>query len=284
MIMPRAKPGAQIVRKTHARAPSDGATTLTFYDIGSIPGKHRCFAPNPWKTRFALNFKQIPYKTEWIDLPDIVNIRKSLGPVPNRTLPNGEDFYTLPIIKHDTNNTTESGEQETVIVGDSFDIAVYLDQAFPSSSLSGPGELIPPGTLGLTKALNLQADAVFTPFAQLTDIPLNPATAEQTKQSWADRFGVSSFDNFEIKAPRRREILEECKLNAGDFAKIFLKREEGPWLDGKRGPMYADFVIGAWLVMLMRTCPEWEEILGWHDGVWKGLFEALGPWREKDFE
>jgi len=41
---------------------------IIFYDIASDKPL-RTFAPNPWKTRLALNFKGIPYRTEWVRIP-----------------------------------------------------------------------------------------------------------------------------------------------------------------------------------------------------------------------
>ena len=42
---------------------------LTLYDIPSKGQK--CWSPNVWKTRLVLHYKQIPYKTEWIEYPEI---------------------------------------------------------------------------------------------------------------------------------------------------------------------------------------------------------------------
>ncbi|KAJ7812985.1 hypothetical protein B0H14DRAFT_2523175 [Mycena olivaceomarginata] len=37
--------------------------TLVFYDIATHP-QHTPYAPNPCKTRYALNFTKAPYRTE----------------------------------------------------------------------------------------------------------------------------------------------------------------------------------------------------------------------------
>ena len=37
-----------------------------------IPGKDGlAWSPNVWKVRAVLNYKKLPYKTEWIEFPDI---------------------------------------------------------------------------------------------------------------------------------------------------------------------------------------------------------------------
>ncbi|TVY25310.1 hypothetical protein LHYA1_G005422 [Lachnellula hyalina] len=58
---------------------------LTLYDLPS-KGHCRCWSLNPWKTRLALNFKNIDYKTEWIEYPDIAS-RLSPQSVPPTSTP-----------------------------------------------------------------------------------------------------------------------------------------------------------------------------------------------------
>ena len=87
---------------------------IVFYDIASGPPV-RTFAPNPWKTRYALNFKTVTYKTQAVDMPDIASVREQLGVPANRTLPNGSPYHTLPLIHDRTTNQ---------FIGDTFEIAV----------------------------------------------------------------------------------------------------------------------------------------------------------------
>ena len=53
------------------------ADEVILYDI---PSKPRChgWSLNPWKTRMALNYKKVPYKTEWIEFPDLAPKFKEL--------------------------------------------------------------------------------------------------------------------------------------------------------------------------------------------------------------
>ncbi|KAF3359919.1 hypothetical protein VdG1_04994 [Verticillium dahliae VDG1] len=89
---------------------------ITFYDIGlRPPAAKNCCSPNPWKTRFALNFKALAHTTKWVALPDIVNLRTTLQVAPTRKFADGSDFFTLPIIEDASTGTT---------LGDSLDIAL----------------------------------------------------------------------------------------------------------------------------------------------------------------
>lgn len=49
---------------------------LVLFDI---PGKQgRSWSPNVWKVRAVLNYMKIPYRTEWIEFPDIEPRMKEL--------------------------------------------------------------------------------------------------------------------------------------------------------------------------------------------------------------
>ncbi|KAK5163569.1 uncharacterized protein LTR77_010518 [Saxophila tyrrhenica] len=262
---------------------------IIFYDIASNEPA-RTFAPNPWKSRFALNFKGLAYRTQWVDLPDICSVRQELGVGANRTLPNGEPFHTLPMIKdHSTGN----------LVGDSFEIALHLDRTYPDAP-----RLILPNTTGLTAAFNNRIDSIFTPYAILVDqMPFREP--EAAKAVMLKRFGATSWDDLKLSPDAREATFLAFEAALGELAKAYQhmggttdhvwraggtdkamsqrsgREEVGPWLDGE-GPVYADFVVGAWLKMLEMgmAMEEWERVRGWQGGLWGRIVDALEPWCE----
>ncbi|KAH8647339.1 hypothetical protein BX600DRAFT_420429 [Xylariales sp. PMI_506] len=240
----------------------DNNDQILFYDIASAPPR-ATYAPNPWKTRYALNFKGANYKTEWVELPDVTRTRKDLGAAPCRFWADGEPFYTLPLVKNPAN-----GE----VVGDTFDIAIYLDKLYPE----GPA-LIPPRSTAAFRAFNAQVDAVFTYTALLWchGIPFNPATAEQSKAEFCRRAKVERWDQLELKGEAREKLLQESEAKLGELAKLFSHPQE-PFLEGAEAS-YADIIIGGWLACMNRTLPEgeWEVIASWHEGRWGKLHSAL---------
>lgn len=247
----------------------DPSKPILFYDIASGPPV-TCFAPNPWKTRYALNFKGVHYKTEWVDLPDVTSVRKSLGAAPNRTFADGSPFYTLPVIKD-----LSTGE----IVGDSFDIACYLEKTYPD----GPA-LFPPScsSRGLNAAFNAQVDAIFTQHVMLCvhGMPFNPATAEISKATFLQRAGKTSWDEMAVRGEERTKILESFRSALDVLAKAY-RHSEGPFLEGSTAS-YADLIVGSWLAFFKASvdAKEWEEIQTWHDGLWGNLHQALGKYAE----
>ncbi|KAH7337352.1 glutathione S-transferase-like protein [Pyrenochaeta sp. MPI-SDFR-AT-0127] len=239
---------------------------IKFFDIASGPPR-RTYAPNPWKTRYALNYKSVPYQTEWVELPDIEATRLAHRVAPVRKFPDDSDFYTLPMVYDAATDT---------YVGDSFDIAVYLDEQYPSSGRC----LLPPGSIGVHRAFNAQVDALFTRHVGLgsQNFPFNPETAEQSKADFVARWNIPSWDAIIIKGDARLPLLEAFKADLEDFAKLY-KFDSGPFLEGDK-MSYADIVVGAWLSMIKMTLPEWDQLCEWQGGRWKRLIDALSPWAE----
>lgn len=194
----------------------------------------------------------------------------------------GTDFLTLPILYDPT--TTSSTQQEGTFVGDSFDIAIHLYNKHSSPDGERP-PLFPPKSLALHRSFNAHVDALFTlNGAQLAGyyMPLDPATAETSRAEFARRAGVSRWEDLEIPqgSEERKEKLAAFEAALGNgLAAWFVRRNEGPFLEG-RTPMYADMIVGGWLQMMRNCLPEWEELRGWHGGLWGRLYDALEEWAD----
>ncbi|KAL0577852.1 hypothetical protein V5O48_004124 [Marasmius crinis-equi] len=249
----------------------EASKPILFFDIASGPPV-RPFAPNPCKTRYALNFKKVHYQTEWVDLPDVTSVRQRLGAAPVRKFADGSDFYTLPVIK---NQSTEE------IVGDSFDIAVYLDQTYPDSGL----KLFPGVTeglgLGLYRGFNTFVDELFTRYVVLAaeGFPFNPETAEISKAEFCRRAGGKKWEELVIEGEARKKMVEEFRVALDSLAKLYQSNETGPFLEGQN-PSYADLIVGGWLRMMENTLREWKEMKTWHDGLWGKLHQELHKFAE----
>lgn len=273
---------------------SISSSPIVFYDIAMRPpvGKN-CCSPNPWKTRLALNFKGLPYSTSWVALPDIAKVRSSLKVPPCRKFADGTNFFTLPIIE---DPATDS------LVGDSFDIAVYLQNTYMNS---GAGDLFPPQTLDYVfthdlallvplsecresefpeyAKFNVNVDAAFSAHVQLTvqGFPFDPATAEISKAEFVRRAGVTCWEDFALVGEEREKMKDSFRNMLGGLAKLFLRDTSGPFLLGIRAS-YADLIVGGWLRMMRATLPEseWEEVRSWHGGLFGRLHDALEVYAE----
>lgn len=264
---------------------------IVFYDIASGPPV-RTFAPNPWKTRYALNFKKVAYRTEAVDMPNIASVREKLGVPANRTLPDGSAYHTLPLI-HDLS----TGE----MIGDTFEIALYLDKTYPSEK-----QLFRPGTVGLTAAFNARADELFTKHVALSsNMPFPEESKAEINGIFARRFGLTNLDDMKMSDEAREALFVGFENALGEFAKAYKhtggttdtvwratgtavaqaqkqgRTEVGPYLDGDE-PAYADLIVGAWLAMSAEcmSAEDWARVRSWHDGLWGRIHDALEPLRE----
>ncbi|KAG9188076.1 hypothetical protein G6011_01999 [Alternaria panax] len=264
---------------------------LIFYDISS-PIRPRSYAPNPSKARYALSFKRVPFKTTFVDLLDIPTVRKSLDCPATRKLDDGTDFHTLPMLQHAPSNK---------VIGDSFDIANYLQDTFPDSG----GCLFPKESKGtgleyqspnkdtmffapLTlnqgakneayAKFNTHVDATFSAHVVLVAhyMPFNPETAEAVKAQMCKRAHLESWESIRIQGEAREQIKAAFKTALESLAALFKVNERGPFLEGEEAN-YADLIVGGWVNMMAVCMPkgEWEDFREWHEGVFGRLHDAL---------
>ena len=94
-------------------------------------------------------------------LPEVAAIRKKLGVPASRKHIDGTDFLTLPIL-HDLaiKSSATADEPEGTLIGDSFDIAIYLHNKHLSANDKRP-PLFPPNSIALHRAFNVHVDALF---------------------------------------------------------------------------------------------------------------------------
>jgi glutathione S-transferase len=267
------------------------SSPLIFYDISS-PREPRSYAPNPSKARLALGFKRASFKTTWVDIIGIPDVRKGLNCPATRKFDNGSDFYTLPMLRDPA-----SGR----VVGDSFDIANYLEDTFPDSG----GRLFPSDSTrtGLDyespnkdtaffapltsnkgskneayARFNQNVDATFSAFIVLVAqyLPFNPSTADAAKALFVQRAHLSSWDSICLQGEAREPIRAAFKVALTSLAQLFMVHEIGPYLEGKEAN-YADMIVGGWLNMMSATMPEeeWKDFRTWHGGVFGRLHDAL---------
>lgn len=263
---------------------------IVFYDIAMRhPIEQNCCSPNPWKARYVLNFKGLPYSTRWVALPDIARVRKSLHVPPTRKFADGTDYYTLPMLEDPATGS---------LVGDSFDIAVYLQKTYPDAG----GDLFPPQTLDYEfhqdlpiplserrgehpeyAKFNEMVDTAFSVHVQLgvQNLPFEPATAEASRAEFVRRAGVSSWEEFALVGEAREKVKASFRDTLGGLSKLFLRDTSGPFLLGTK-VSYGDLIVGAWLQMMRVTLPEseWEELRKWHGGVFGRLHDALEVYAE----
>jgi glutathione S-transferase len=206
------------------------------------------------------------YRTSWTELTEITQIRRSLGAPPCRKHHlDKTDFYTLPVI---VDHTREANQ----VVGDSFEIALYLDEAYPSSR-----QLFPDNIAASYREFNAQVDNVFATYVVLGahTIPLNPETAAKTRAEFCRRASRKDWEEFAVRGPQRTAMLNQFEMALGELAQLYAEKGSGVHLARGATPTYADFIVGGWLWMIKETLPEWDMVRAWQDGLWGKLHDTL---------
>ncbi|KAF9039154.1 hypothetical protein BJ165DRAFT_1352265 [Panaeolus papilionaceus] len=245
---------------------------IIFYDIPStLPGS--AWTPNTWKTRYTLNYKGIPYKTEWIEYPDIEAHCKALSISPTMKKEDGSDYYTLPAIWD-----TSTGAK----VSDSFAILQYLEKTYPERPTLFPDN---------TKALHF----VFQVALRSTDISavvpflipaegakLNPRSKEYFYRTRSERFGKPLEDT----TPTGEEGEKQwAKFKAGlDTINDWYEMTDdgGPFMMGNKLGWSDVFLASqlTWAKVVWQGEPQWQEISSWNGGRWAKLLEAMKPYSQ----
>ncbi|KAF9564190.1 hypothetical protein CPC08DRAFT_734565 [Agrocybe pediades] len=241
---------------------------ITLYDSPLAHGK-TTWSPYMWKARLFLNFKGIPYKTEWVDFVDIESHCKKHGlkPTGKRSW-DGQDLYTLPAI-HDASTG--------VYVSDSWLIAEYLEKQYPDTPT-----LFPSGTKGLQQAFtDLHLQTVFPLRAFL--IPRVPRKLSPRSAEYFIRTREISFKKkLEDIVPKGDEATKEwSKLEVG-FDKIAAwyarTDDKGQFMLGET-ISWADITVVSfhlWFKSIFgEDSEEWKRISAWSGGRWIDLVKAL---------
>lgn len=187
------------------------------------------------------------------------------------------------------------------ILGDSFDIANYLEDTFPDSGLrlfpldstrTGLDYESPKKDTAFFAPLtsnkgsknedyarfNMHVDATFSSHVVLVAqyLPFNPDTAEVAKALFVKRAHLQSWDDLSVRGEAREQIKTDFKEALTSLARLYTVNESGPYLEGKDAN-YADMIVGGWLIMMSATMPqqEWLDFRTWHQGVFGRLHDAL---------
>ncbi|THU93556.1 hypothetical protein K435DRAFT_840204 [Dendrothele bispora CBS 962.96] len=242
------------------------ADIIVLYDI---PSKVGPWSPNTWKTRYSLNYKRLPFKTVWIEYPDIEPTLKAAGIISNtKPKPDGSPTWTVPAI---WDPKTQTGLTE------SFFIAEYLDATYPDLP-----RLIPQGTRTLQKAWvqafwgKLQADTQFV--CPKTTWELNEPSDRYYREMILKWNGMS-MEELYPKGEKRETEWKKLEMEFGEINKWFAEGSDGgPFVMGDQ-VSFADFALAGsilWFrVVFGKDSNEWRDITSWHDGRWGRLIAEL---------
>ena len=217
-----------------------------------------------------MNYKNIPYRTEWIEHPDIEPHSKSLGIKPTRKKPDGTPLYTLPAI-HDPSTGT--------CLADSFLIAEYLEDTYPDTP-----SIFPHGTRSLQHAFQFSFEQILALVLPFIFPSISPKLETQRSEEYFRRSKELSFGRtLEEMVPVGAERVAQWAKFRDGMSKIdeCLGKTDtkGPFVMGDT-ISWADFFISSHLIFLKivwgEDSEEWKDIASWNEGRWKNLLCAVG--------
>lgn len=235
--------------------------------LPSLPDKFKLQLIMCSSARFALNFKDLPYQTEWVEYPDVAPKLKNLG-----VSPNAEGFqYTIPAI------TISSGKQsESIMESKAIAQAIEAKYADQGPSLRLDSDVLPKVEEVVGK-IAMPLVGVWMP--KIPRALLNPPSAEYFERTRAERFGMPLEQLAKEKGGDKG--WEEAKPGMEEAAKLLKNNGDGPYFEGNT-PGYADGVFAGMMRFLKRVDEQdFERFLGFDD-VFKKFYDACEKWLERD--
>ncbi|KIM37536.1 hypothetical protein M413DRAFT_30750 [Hebeloma cylindrosporum] len=242
--------------------------SIIFYDIPStLPGI--AWTPNTWKIRYCLNYKGIPYKTEWVEYPDIEEHCKKHGIAPTSKWRDGSPRYTFPAI-HDPSTG--------IYVAESLLIARYLENQYPDTPKVFPG---PHDLSALHAAFSKALDVEIAPATQFiisAIFPvLNPRSEAHFRRTREKTFG-KKLEDIAPQGEDRIAQWAQFRAGLGNVNKWFEMNGGGPFLMCDV-LSWSDLVLAGetiWYRILWgEDSEEWKDIKSWDGGRWGKILETL---------
>lgn len=215
-----------------------------------------------------MNYKSIPYATEWIEYPNIKATFESFGMAPNDESVSLAQ-YSIPAVRM----------TDGACMMDSRQIANALEAAHPEPSLhldSGHTDRAQAAVLGIWSALT----AIAMP--RIPELLLNPQSADYFPETREKRFGMPLSDL--AKSERAGEhAWKAAGKPMGELKAILHEYDDGPYVMGKQ-PSYADFMIaGMWRCFesVDQRGDLLERAIGF-DVAFSEQYQACRKWLERD--
>ena len=228
--------------------------------------------------RFALNYKGLNYRTQWVSVPDIEATCKPLGILPTGVKPNGQPHYTLPAIIDRTDPLNP------VFLSNSIPIIEYLESTYPSA----PGtELFPGGTKAFqVLVVQFVVIKVFTFVSKLAMEALyrsKPPSERQILRARIEARHGKPLEEVEVKGAEREAAWKELEQTMKFVQDAFNHNESGVFLMGDQVSC-ADFALCGALIFFKEISPDdlWAGIASWDGGRWERYVDAFKDWMAVD--
>ena len=273
-------------------------------------GRFRSFSPNTFKTRrvsrpglwkfgdvlnqplrFALQYKGIPFSTEWIEFPDIEPKLKAYGVPPNdpslAAMP-----YTLPALAIYEANPDGKEELKEVIM-ESSRIAAFLDDRYQSRKLIRGSPASQEAQREFIKMINTILYPSLLPLFALSVVAhLSSQSAKYYRSKREARFGCKLEDlvasteiigkqwaAMDAAFDRLAAFLDESAAE-GEAVLEVAETDNIGGQTTKTEPTYAALILAATFVAIEEVAVPgtWERIRMRNGGRWRGVRASCEPY------
>ena len=215
----------------------------------------------------SLLYKGLPFKTDWVEYPDIEHTLKRLGAPPTGKKPDGSDAYTLPAIYDDSTGR---------YISDSLKIAEYLDETYPDTP-----RLFPPGTRAAIELLQFHfSQTVAGPLFRLvispTCVNLNPRSEEYFRRTREATFKCK-IEEISPAGPKRDEGWAKVKEGLSTLDQLLSTNGKDAQSYLENTFSFADAIVVSyllWAKIVLDENEEWQALEGWDNGRWARLLAS----------
>ncbi|KAH8103397.1 hypothetical protein BXZ70DRAFT_727497 [Cristinia sonorae] len=236
------------------------ANAIVLYDVPSSVTQP--WVPNIWRIRFILNFKRLPYRTVWVELPDVETTLLSIKAPPTSYRSDNRPVYTLPVIVDPLRSRTKP-----MVLSNASTIAEYLETSYPARPV------YPEGSRALQTLFVHYLQDVFVK-------PLLPILVPLSHQRLPERSQAHTPVNHppQLSGPQREQAWRAVKEQF-DILALTMDKNSGTDGDGVvtmgHEVSYADFSLCSVLIWIERVSPHdgWPRVRSWHEGRWIRLYD-----------
>ncbi|KAJ5580202.1 uncharacterized protein N7459_006187 [Penicillium hispanicum] len=237
---------------------------IVLYDLACTKGL--CFSPVVWRIRLMLNYKRIPYRTVFLEFPDIEPTLKDLGLVPGDSAPGLNPKYKVPAIQHVPTDT---------FIMESAPIAQFLELTYPDQPV--------PLTSDLGREIEAKSRAVVGAVFRTSLMPREIGILSPRAQEYFRRTRESSLGH-RLEDLLDSEVEEQSWRTAEEGVSAVVEllqthRADGPFVLGAR-PTYTDFFIAGSLQSARMVDEGVFQRIFKYPGF-QDIYEACLPYMEK---
>ncbi|KAJ7500739.1 hypothetical protein B0H11DRAFT_765810 [Mycena galericulata] len=247
-----------------------GSENITLYD--SPGARSQTWMPNVWRIRFILNYKRLPYRTVWVDLPDVEPTSRAMGAPPSSHRSDGRPVYTLPVIIDPTQNP-----HTPQILSNVNNIAEYLEACYPARPV------FPDGSRALqTLFVHYVQEVVARPLLPIMVPISHDRLPERTRSHFRGDpraqtpMPQTSHAHSPVPPGPLREHAWQLVKAQFDLLALILDKNvgDGDGIVAQGGHVsYADFALCSLLLWIEEMAPHdgWARVREWNGGRWARL-------------